>query len=93
MDEIEWFIGIMKSVYTAENSATDIFIAHEQSEVLQFSNRKVSPSATIEPLENEHKHQEQKQSNKTSVATSFLPATGILSVTGYLIFLNLPINF
>jgi hypothetical protein len=93
MEEIEWFIGIMKTVYTAENSAKGIFIAHEQSEVLQYSNRKVSPSPTIEPLENEHKHQEQKQSKSTSVATSLLPATGILSVSGYLIFLKLPINF
>ncbi|XP_023712270.1 uncharacterized protein LOC111867030 isoform X2 [Cryptotermes secundus] len=91
MDEIEWLIGIMKTVYTAENSANGIFIAHEQSEVLQFSHRKVSPSPTIEQLENEHK-QVQKHSNSTSVATSLLPAIGILSASGYFTFLYLLIN-
>jgi hypothetical protein len=93
MDEIEWFVGIMKSLYTAENSAKGIFIAHEHSEVSRFSDRKVSPSPTIEPLQNEHKHQEQKQSNSTSAATSLVPAMGILSISGYLIFLNLHINY
>jgi hypothetical protein len=93
VDEIEWFIGIMKTIYTVENSANRIFIAHQQSEVLEYSNRKVSLSPTIEPLENEHKPQKQKQSNSKSVATSLSPAVGILSVSGYLIFLNLPINF
>lgn len=93
MDEIEWFVGIMKTLYTAENPAQGMFIAHEQSEVLQFSNRKISPSPTIEPLQNEHEHQEQKQSNSTSAATTLVPAIGILSISGYLIFLNLPINY
>jgi hypothetical protein len=84
MDEIEWFIGVMNSVHTIQNSAKDIYIAHEQSDVLQFSNKELSPSPTIEPPENER--QEQKQSNGTSAATSLVPAFGILSVSTYLMF-------
>jgi hypothetical protein len=89
MDEIEWFIGVMNSVHTSQSSAKEIYIAHEQSEVLQFSNKELSPSPTIEPPENER--QEHKQSNGTSAATSLVPAFGILSISTYLMFLSLPI--
>jgi hypothetical protein len=93
MDEIEWFIGVINSKYTAENSDEGIFIAHQQSAVLQCSNKQVPPSPTIEPLQTEPKQQEKKESNSTSAATSLVPAIGILPICSYLIFLNLPINF
>jgi hypothetical protein len=80
MDEIQWFIGVINSAHTVQNSAKEIYIAHEQSQVLQFSNKELSTSA-IEPLENEW--QEQNQSN-TSAATSLVPASAILSISSYL---------
>jgi hypothetical protein len=90
IDEIEWFVGVMNSVFPAKNSANEIYIAHEESDVLQFSN-KLAPSLTTEGPENDL--QEQRPPSNTSTATGLVPAFGIFSISGVIMILNLPISF